>query len=161
MAGVDYILICSNTGNECVERIQKELTVPVIHIADVIGKECRKKGFKTVGLLGTIYTMEEDYIKKILIHKYKLRVLIPDRIGRKKVNSIIYGELCLGKLLADSKREYIKVIKKLHQKGADAVILGCTEIPMLIKQSDIDIPLLDSTRIHAEYAAKMSLNYKS
>ena len=115
------------------------------------------KGIKTVGLLGTAFTMEQDFYKRRLIDKYGLNVLIPNEEDRKIVHKIIYQELCLGKIQADSKTEYLRIIDMLANQGSEAVILGCTEIGMLVNQGDTKVKLFDTTAIHAEKAVEYSL----
>lgn len=157
-AGADFIGVCSNTGNECISRLKDRTNISLVHIADPVGEFITKNKMKRVGLIGTIYTMEHDYLKDILINKYSLEVFIPDKADRIAVNDIIYKELCEGIVKASSKKKYLSIMKKMikHDK-LDGFILGCTEIPMLINQKDINIKLADSTKLHAEYLAQKSL----
>jgi aspartate racemase len=157
-AGCDFLIICSNTGNECVSRIQKDLRIPIIHIADTLGEEIVNRKIKKVGLLGTIYTMEGDFISERLKNTFETEVLIPDKEDRVAINKIIYKELCKGVIKKTSKNKYVDIINKLVKKKVDAIVLGCTEIHLLIKPKDVSIPLLDTTEIHALYAAKKSLS---
>lgn len=158
VAGAEVILICSNTGNEAADYVQSMLNIPVIHIADVTAKKIIDKGLKKVALLGTRYTMEKDYIKKRMETKYGLKVLTPNLKDRILVNSIIYDELCMGIIKKESKEEYLRIIDSLIKKGAQAVILGCTEIPILISQNDLNIPVFDTTELHAISAVDFSLS---
>ena len=160
-AGCDSLFICSATGNESVDRIQDKLNIPIIHIADSLGQEIVLKGYKKVGLLATIYTMEEDYLKGKLENKYGIKVIVPNQADRKIVSSIIYNELCQSKINIKSKMSFLTIIGKFKQQNVDAVILGCTEIPLLIESEDTNTPLLDITKLHAEYAAKGSIIYES
>ncbi|MEK9156268.1 MAG: aspartate/glutamate racemase family protein [Patescibacteria group bacterium] len=156
-ASADLILICSNTGNESVGRIKDKVSVPIVHIADVVGARAKELEISKLALLGTIYTMENNYIREALEEKFGLEIVVPNKKDRVEINRMIYRELCLGQIRSASKRFLRRVIEKMKKDGAEAVILGCTEIPLLIKQSDCDIPVLDSTYLHAVYAAKLSL----
>ena len=160
-AGADYLFICSNTGNEAVGRIRNHSIAPIIHIADVVGGKASEDGYKRLGLLGTIYTMRGKYIKNILENKFALEVLVPEMTDHKKVNRVIYEELCRGIISEESRQQYCDIIHKLRTKGAQVVILGCTEIPLLIKPSDADLPMLNTTELHAIFAAKLALNQVS
>jgi len=157
-SGADIIGICSNTGNECAERIQRKIKKPLIHIADPIGIYLKKNNIKNVGLIGTIYTMEKEYIKEFLEKNYKVKVFIPDKKDRVFINRVIYEELCRGIIKEKSRRGYLTIMNKIIKLyNLDGFILGCTEIPLLINQKDISIKLIDSTKLHAEYLAKKSL----
>ncbi|MFA5926573.1 MAG: aspartate/glutamate racemase family protein [Patescibacteria group bacterium] len=156
-AGANYLFICSNTGNESVERIRSLIGVPIVHIADVAGQEARRLGLKKLGLIGTIYTMEKNYIKGILEQNYELEVIVPNKNDRSVINKIIYEELCFGQIKPKSKKAYLAIIDKLKQEGAEGIVLGCTEIPLLIKQADLDLPVLDTTLLHATCAAKLTI----
>jgi len=154
--GADFIVICTNTMHKMVDEIQKNVKIPLLHIADATAEKIKNKGIKKVGLLGTKFTMEEDFYKGRLIDKYNLQVLIPNKDERQIVHDVIYKELCLGIVNLKSKEKFIEIIKNLVLNGAEAVILGCTEIPLLIKQDDVKIPIFDTTRIHAEAAVNYS-----
>ncbi len=149
-AGADLILICANTMHKMADEVQDNINIPLIHIADATAQVIDKLSLKKVGLLGTRYTMEEDFYKDRLSEKYSLDVIIPDDEDRKIINKVIYDELCLGKIEESSKKEYLRIIEKLIQDGAEGVVLGCTEIPLLIKQEDVLIPIFNTTIIHAE-----------
>ena len=155
--GADFIVICTNTMHKMAGDIQNAVKIPLLHIADATAERIRATGINKVGLLGTKFTMEEDFYKRRLINKYNLQVLIPDEKERQIVHDIIYQELCLGSIQKSSKDQFIKSINNLASHGARAVILGCTEISLLIKQEDVDVPLFDTTRIHAEAAVDYAL----
>ena len=156
-AGADFLLICTNTMHKVEPQISAALNIPVVHIADATAEVLRAQGMQTVGLLGTAFTMEQDFYKGRLTEKYGLDVLVPEAEDRALVHRVIYQELCLGEVEQASKREYLRVVENLQQRGAQAVILGCTEIGMLIQQADTPVPLLDTTTIHAERAVQLAL----
>lgn len=155
-AGADYIVICTNTMHKVVPEMKKYINIPVIHIAEAAYGRIAAKGIKNIGLLGTKYTMQQDFYKSILIYK-GLNVIIPDEEDIEFINNVIFNELCCGEINPKSKQKFIEIVEKLKKKGAEGVILGCTEIVMLISQKDIDIPVFDTTAIHAETAAQMSI----
>lgn len=155
-AGADFIVICTNTMHKVAPQIQKKIAIPILHIAQATAQALVDDGIRNVGLLGTKYTMTQDFYKEKLLES-GLEVLIPDQAGIADVNRIIYDELCLGDIRESSKQTYLTVIDDLKNAGAEAVILGCTEIGLLVKQSDIALPLYDTTVIHAEKAAKMGI----
>lgn len=156
-AGADYIVICTNTMHKVVPEMKKYINIPVIHIAEAAYGRIAAKGIKNIGLLGTKYTMQQDFYKSILIDK-GLNVIIPDEEDIEFINNVIFNELCCGEINLKSKQKFIEIVEKLKKKGAEGVILGCTEIVMLISQKDIDIPVFDTTAIHAETAAQMSID---
>ena len=155
-AGADYIVICTNTMHKVTPEIGRRIHIPILHIADMTAVQLKKHGIRKVGLLGTKYTMQQDFYKNILIEQ-GIEVLIPNDAGVDIVNRIIYDELCLGKILEESKAVYLDIIHELARNGVQGIILGCTEIGLLIQQSDTDIPLFDTTLIHAKQAALKSL----
>lgn len=155
-AGADVIIICANTMHKVADYIEQNIKIPLIHIADATASEILKKGIKKVGLLGTKFTMEEDFYKKRL-EKYGITVLIPDPSDRDKINKIIYDELCKGIIKEESKRSLLEIINKLIKKGAEGIILGCTELPLLVKQEDVNVPIFDTTEIHAKAAVNFAL----
>ena len=157
-AGADFLLICTNTMHKVATDIENSIQIPLLHIADATAEELIKEGIKTVGLLGTAFTMEEDFYKGRLTKKYGLKVITPNKQDRETIHKIIYNELCLGKVKDDSKKEYLRIINELAKNGAEGVILGCTEIGLLVKQSDTDIKLFDTTQIHAKKAVELALN---
>lgn len=152
--GADFVLICTNTMHKMAEEVEASIGIPLLHIADVTAERIISSGLKKVGLLGTAFTMEQDFYKGRLIDKYGLEVVIPSQIERKVVDNIIFNELCLGEI-KDSSREQIETIMgNLVDDGAQGIILGCTELPSLIKQKDCSVPLFDTTAIHAKAAAE-------
>ena len=157
-AGANLIIICTNTIHKMAEEVESSITIPLLHIADATAEKIKEKGFKKVGLLGTKFTMEEDFYKGRLIDKHAIEVIIPNSEEMQIIHDIIFNELCLGEIKETSKEQYKKIIRNLAKKGAEGVILGCTEIPMLIKQEDVDVPLFDTTRIHAEFAVDYAIN---
>jgi len=156
-AGADFLLICTNTMHKVAPEIEKSIKIPLLHIADATGEVLVHEGIKTVGLLGTAFTMEQDFYKGRLSENYGLNVLVPNEEDRQIVHKIIYQELCLGKIQADSKTEYLRIIDMLANQGAEAVILGCTEIGMLVSQGDTKVKLFDTTAIHAEKAVEYAI----
>ena len=157
-AGADVLLICTNTMHKLVPAIEPHISIPILHIADAAAKAIRKQGFTTVGLLGTRFTMEEDFYSARLKEKHGIDVVIPTSEDRTHIDRIIFEELVKGILTEDSRQIYIRIIHELQQKGAQGVILGCTEIPLLIKQADSPIPVFDTTQLHAEYAIQEIFN---
>ncbi|WP_027398470.1 aspartate/glutamate racemase family protein [Anaerovorax odorimutans] len=156
-AGADFIVICTNTMHKVVPQISEKISIPIIHIAEATAEKLKENNIKTVALLGTKYTMKQDFYKEKLI-SVGIDVLIPDEDEIELVNNVIYNELCLGIISEKSKEEYLKIITRLSNKGAQGIILGCTEIGLLIKQEYTAIPLFDTTEIHAEKAAMYSIN---
>ncbi|NHH87626.1 aspartate/glutamate racemase family protein [Pseudoalteromonas sp. MB47] len=157
-AGADYLLICTNTMHKLAEQVQAAVAIPLLHIADAVGENLIQHNFKKVALLGTQFTMEQDFYKQHLADKFAIDVLIPDAQGRETVHRVIYDELCKGIISPQSKAEYLTIIDNLTQQGAEAIILGCTEITLLVQQADTSIPLLDSTALHCAMALENSLN---
>jgi len=153
-AGADFLLICTNTMHKVAPEIEAAIQIPLLHIADATAEILVNEGIKSVGLLGTAFTMEQEFYKGRLIDNYSLQVLVPNEDDIKFVHKIIYQELCLGKIESESKAEYLRIIDSLAGQGAEAVILGCTEIGMLVNQSDTNVRLLDTTAIHAEKAVE-------
>lgn len=156
-AGADFIIICTNTMHIMAEIVQEKVGIPIIHISDATAEEIKRIGMKKVGLLGTKFTMEKDFYKGRLIDKHGIDVIVPEKNDRDIVHSVIYNELCKGQIISSSREKYIKIINKLIQNGAEGVILGCTEIPLLISKEDVDVPIFDTTAIHAQYAAKFAV----
>ncbi|RAT03636.1 aspartate racemase [Bacillus cereus] len=155
-AGADFIIICTNTMHKVVEKIKENIHIPVLHIADATAKEMKRKDIQTVGLLGTKYTMEQDFYK-LRIEENHINVMIPSTKDREKINEVIYTELCLGKVTSQSREYYKKVIEDLVQEGAQGIILGCIEIGLLVKQEDVSVPIFDTTYIHAVKAVHFAL----
>ena len=156
-AEADFLLICANTLHIVYEHVQNNINIPILNIIDVTGKEIRKSGLKKVGLLGTRTTMEKDFYKDRLQSKFDIRTIIPAPEERNLIQDVIFNELALGKIKGSSKKEFISVINNLIKKGAEGIILGCTEIPLLIQQKDVNIPIFDTTAIHAIAAAEKAL----
>ena len=156
-AGADFIVICTNTMHKVAPQIQSHINIPILHIADATADELTKANIKTVALLGTKYTMTQDFYKN-KISKRNINVLIPDDKDIETINHVIYNELCRGIISDASRKEYVRIISSLQQKGAQGVILGCTEIGLLISQKDLPIPVFDTTYIHARKTALQLLN---
>lgn len=157
-ADANFIVICTNTMHKMASDIESRVGIKVLHIAEVTGEKIVQKGIKKVGLLGTKFTMEGDFYKKVLKEKFNIDVIIPDEDHREMVHEVIYEELCKGIINEASKEKYKKVIESLALKGAEGVVLGCTEIPLLIKQEDVNIPVFDTTTIHAISAVEFALD---
>ena len=156
-AGADCCLICTNTMHKVVDQVEQAIQIPLIHIADATGEVLLKNNKRKVGLLGTAFTMEQAFYKDRLIDNFGLDVVIPSDKDRATVHRIIYQELCQGIIDNSSKQAYVTIIEKLQQQGAQSVILGCTEIGLLVKQQDVDIELVDTTAIHAQAAVDFAL----
>lgn len=156
--GADFIIIASNTVNSRADYIEGAVGLPVLHIADATGEKVNESGIKTVALLGTKYTMEQAFYRERL-ENYGLNVVVPNETERNTINTVIFDELCAGKFYNSSKERFIQIINRLvDEEGAEGVILGCTEIPLLIKQEDVSTPVFDTTAIHCEAAVKYALN---
>ena len=154
-AGADFIVICTNTMHKVAPDIQKKISIPIVHIAEATASVLQSRGIRKVALLGTKYTMTQDFYKNKLTDA-GIEVVIPDDDGVKIVNDVIYNELCLGILKDDSKAKFIDIISDLQKRGAEGVILGCTEIGLLIEQADVSLPVFDTTLIHAQKAALLA-----
>lgn len=155
-AGADFIIICTNTMHKVVDYMEARIHIPILHIADATANKIQERRLRKVGLLGTTYTMEQSFYTS-RIERHDIEVLTPSSTERERVNKIIYGELCLGALNPSSKQYYLEVIRRLIDQGAEGIILGCTEIGLLIRQEDIDIPIFDTAKIHALAAANYAL----
>ena len=156
--GADFLIICTNTMHKVAQEISGNISIPILHIADATAKKLKNDNVKCIGLLGTKFTMEQDFYKGRLSAKHGIEVVVPDPEGRKVVHDIIYSELCLGKVLDSSRQEYLKIIHSLYEKGAEAIILGCTEIALLVQQKHTSVPLYDTTEIHAAEAVKLAIS---
>lgn len=156
-AGADFVVICTNTMHKVAHQVQDYISIPLLHIADVTTDNLTAQGIQKVALLGTRYTMEQDFYKERLVQK-GLEVLIPDEGQRDFVNHVIFDQLCLGIISPQSKERFLSIIRGLAEQGAGGVILGCTEIGLLVSQEDTDIPLFDTTVIHAERAAELAVS---
>ena len=155
-AGADFIVICTNTMHKVINQIKEKISIPILHIAEMTAEKILEKGLKNIALLGTKYTMEQDFYKSKLIEK-GINVIIPDKNDIEIINKVIYDELCLGTINSNSKKKFLEIVDKLRNKGAEGIILGCTEIGLLIKNEDTDVPLFDTAIIHAEQAAIYSI----
>jgi len=155
--GANFVVLCTNTCHKCAPQIEEAISIPLLHIADATADAVRAAGMRTVALLGTRFTMEEEFYRGRLESHHGLTVLVPDDDGRAEVHRVIYDELCHGVLRDDSRRGYQHIIQELKERGAEAVILGCTEISLLIQPSDSALPVFDTTRIHATRAVDFAL----
>jgi len=156
-AGAELIVICTNTMHKMADDVQASIRIPLLHIADATAKQIQLQNLHTVGLLGTKFTMEQDFYRGRLTEKFGLKVLIPADDEREIVHNVIYDELCLGQTKELSRSEYIRIINNLVNRGAQGIILGCTEIPLLVKQKDVSVPIFDTTTIHASHAVEVAL----
>jgi aspartate racemase len=158
-AHADFLLICTNTMHKVAPDIEKNIDIPILHIADATAIQLQKNGIKKVALLGTKFTMTEDFYKQRIIDKFGIDVVIPNEEEQNLIHDVIYKELCLGTINKNSRNAYIKIIKRLEEEDeAQAVILGCTEIAMLIKQGYVDIPIYDTTTLHAKAAVQRAIS---
>jgi aspartate racemase len=157
-AGADCLLIATNTMHKVADTIARSTTIPLLHIADATAIEIKRQGVSRVGLLGTRFTMEESFYKDRLIHQHGLAVQVPNAEERQLVHNVIYDELCLGKIRAQSRDRFREIIHNLTEAGAEAVILGCTEIGLLIKPEDTPTPLFDTTAIHTSSAVQWAIS---
>ncbi|HHQ4525123.1 TPA: aspartate/glutamate racemase family protein [Aeromonas veronii] len=155
--GADFLLIGTNTMHKVAPEIEAAIDIPLLHIADATAAKLQADGITRVGLLGTRFTMEQDFYKGRLQERFGLAVLVPDEAGRERVHRIIYDELCLGEIRESSRAEYLAIIEGLAAAGAEAVILGCTEIALLVGDVRAAVPLYDTTAIHAEAAVALAL----
>ncbi|MBU2713975.1 aspartate/glutamate racemase family protein [Zooshikella harenae] len=157
-AGADFLLICTNTMHKVAPYIEEKISIPLLHIADATAQSLITQGIKKVGLLGTAFTMEDDFYKGRLHEKHGLNVLVPKDYDRQIVHQVIYQELCQGKVTEASKEAFLRIIGDLQEQGAEGVILGCTEIGLLVNQSDTHVSLFDTTHIHADFAIETALS---
>jgi aspartate racemase len=156
-AGAACVVLCTNTMHKVAPAIEAAVAIPLLHIADATAAAIRAAGITTVGLLGTRFTMEQDFYKERLVREHGIAVRVPDVEGRDLVHRVIYEELCLGKVLAPSRDAVRRAIERLVADGAQAIVLGCTELTLLIGADDVEVPLFDTTRIHALRAAEWAL----
>ena len=156
--GADFLLICTNTMHKVAGQIESSINIPLVHIADATAEQLVRDGVKRVGLLGTRFTMEQDFYKKRISENYGIEVLVPSAEDQTAIHDVIYSELCLGKICSNSRERYLEIINKLHQQGAEAIILGCTEIAMLVEQHHTEVSLYDTTQIHAIQAVKLAIS---
>jgi len=156
-AGAELLVLCTNTMHKTADDVQKEIRIPILHIVDVTADSIKARSLKRVGLLGTRFTMEQDFYKERLRRRHGLEVLIPEEKEREAIHSILYNELCLGEIKERSKGTFRAIINGLEARGAQGIILGCTEIPLLVSQADYRLPLFDTTTLHARAAVDFAL----
>jgi aspartate racemase len=157
IGGVDFIVLCTNTMHKVADDIQAQTAIPLLHIADAAAQVIQASGIRKIGLLGTRFTMEEDFYRGRLAYKHCLEVIIPEAEDRQIVHRVIYDELVVGEIRQESKERYLEIIEGLVKEGAEGVILGCTEIGLLVQDRDCRVPLFDTTRIHALAAVECAL----
>lgn len=156
-AGAAFVAICSCTMNSVADRVQAGLNIPVLHIADATAQEVRNRGISKVGLLGTRFTMEQDYFKGRLAQRHGIDVVVPPDEDRETVHQVIYDELVVGRVEQASRQKYAEIMRRLAERGAEAIVLGCTEIGLLVGDADSPVPTIDTTRVHAEAAVEYAL----
>jgi len=156
--GAEFLVICTNTMHKVASQIEQSISIPILHIADATAEELMEKGIKKVGLLGTKFTMEQEFYKGRLAEKYGLEVIVPCADDQDVVHQVIYNELCLGQVVESSRQRYLRIITSLKSEGAEAVILGCTEIALLVQQKHTSVPLFDTTTIHAKKAVELAIS---
>ncbi len=159
-AGADCLILCTNTMHKVADVMLAGVTIPFIHIADATAAVIRAQGVRRVGLLGSRFTMEEDFYRGRLSEQHGLEVLVPEAEDRALVNAVIYDELCLGTIREDSRNHYRAIMERLVAQGAEGIILGCTEITLLVSQADSSVPLFDTTRLHALAAVDVALGHE-
>jgi aspartate racemase len=152
----DFIMICTNTMHKVAPQISEAVKIPIIHLADATAENIIEAGYTKVGFLGTKFSMEDDFYIGRLKDKYNLEVFVPNEKDRNIVHDVIYDQLCLGEVLVESRIEYLRIMDELHNRGVECIIEGCTEIVMLVDQNHTDIPLFDTTAIHAQKAAQIA-----
>jgi aspartate racemase len=160
-AGADFLVLCTNTMHKVAPDIEARVGIPLLHIADATARRVAASGLSTIGLLGTRFTMEEDFYRGRLATRHGLTVLTPSREERDAVHRVIYDELCVGTIRDESRGEYARIVRGLVGRGAQAVILACTEIGLLLRPSDAAVPLFDTAGIHAEEAAIQALSHQA
>lgn len=158
LAGADFLMICTNTMHKVAPEIAANISIPILHIADATAQDLIQDGISKVGLLGTRFTMEQAFYKARLTETFGIDVVVPNKDDQTIIHDIIYNELCLGVIRPASKDRYLAIIDKLYEQGVQAVILGCTEIALLVQQSDTQVPLYDTTAIHAQHGIKFALS---
>ena len=155
--GADFLVICTNTMHKVADVVTERSQLPILHIADVAGSAIAERGLRRVGLLGTRFVMEEPFYRDRLQKRFGIKVLVPGQEEQDIVHRIIYEELCLGKIEQVSRQACLKITEGLKEQGAEGIVLGCTELPLLIRPGDVRVPLFDTTRLHAEAAVKLAL----
>lgn len=156
--GAEFVLICTNTMHIVAPELENQLSVPLLHIADAAGKDLESKGIRRAGLLGTKFTMQQDFYRLRIAQKFGIEVITPGAEDQDFVHDVIYNELCLGETKTESKTRFLEIVNSLSAEGAEYVVLGCTEIPLLIQQEDTDVGLLDTTAVHAAAAVAAALS---
>ncbi len=157
-AGADFLVICTNTMHKVAPEIESAISIPLLHIADATGSQLKANGHTKVGLLGTAFTMEQAFYKERIQEKFGIEVVIPNSVDRALVHNVIYSELCLGQISDRSRQDYLSIVDKLANAGAQSIILGCTEIALLLQQQHTAVPLFDTTAIHAHAAVQLALS---
>lgn len=155
--GADFIVICTNTMHKMAEAVESHAGIPLLHIADAAADAVKRRGLRKVALLGTKFTMEQEFYTGRLMQKHGIEVIIPEQPEREVIHSVIYSELVVGKVLESSRSTYTQIIQQLEKRGAEGVILGCTEIPLLIRQRDCSLPLFDTVELHTAAAVEAAL----
>jgi aspartate racemase len=155
--GADFVVLCTNTMHKLADEIERNIRIPLLHIADATAQKIKAAGLRKIGLLGTRFTMEQDFYKGRLIEKYDLQVLTPESRERETIHRVIYDELCQGIVKRESREEYLTIMEKLVQAGAEGIILGCTEIELLVHEGDSPVPLFPTAKIHAIAAVEYAL----
>lgn len=156
--GADFMVICANTMHKMADAVEAQVGISLLHIADAVADKVKESGLRKVALLGTKFTMEQDFYKGRLAQKHGIEVIIPDQDEREVVHSVIYRELVVGKILQSSRERFVKIMQRMHSLGAEGVVLGCTEIPLLISQKDSTVPIFDTMKIHATAVVEFSLD---
>ena len=156
-AGADLMMICTNTMHKMADDVQSNINIPLLHIADAAAAEIKRQGLGKVGLLGTRFTMEQDFYKGRLADQHGIDVAVPCSDDMNTVHGVIYNELCLGEFRLESKQKFIEIIDRLAEAGAEGIVLGCTEIPLLVKPEDVSLPIFNTTELHAEAAVVAAL----
>lgn len=160
-SGADFLIICANTMHKVAPEIEDELTIPLLHIADAAAEKLTAEGITKIGLLGTRFTMEQDFYKNRLTESSGIEVLIPHEDEREIIHQVIYDELCQGSIRPESREKYVEIIQSLHDRGAEAILLGCTEIALLVQQEHTTVPLYNTTQIHSDATVKWALSTPS
>lgn len=158
LAGADTVILCTNTMHKVAATIEAAVKIPLLHIADPTAVDIKSQGLQTIGLLGTRFTMEQAFYKDRLRQQHGLQVIVPSDEDREIIHRIIYDELCLGVIREDSRQEYLRIMLKLIEQGVEGIILGCTEISLLVRNGDLSVPLFDTTSLHARAAANWALS---
>lgn len=156
--GADCVVLCTNTMHKVAGQVESAVQIPLLHIADASARKIQARGMKTIGLIGTAFTMEQEFYLGRLAEKFGLAVVVPDQADRNIVHKVIYDELCQGRIRSESKAEYVRILRELADSGAEGIVLGCTEIMLLVDQADSPVPVFDTTTIHAVAAVDFALD---